>query len=120
MANRNPTPEDHAGVAVQIERRAAIRHSCDLDSSCEPLRAERGVLWPATVVDISTLGVGLRLNRRFEAGSILTVELQSADGKMTRKLLVRVVRVIADSAGAWRIGCTLVRPLRDDELQALL
>lgn len=116
-----PTPSIPAGA----ERRASVRYPCSADSfsadnSCRPITARRGEAWAATVRDLSTGGVGIVVNRRFEPGTLLSVELQDAEQTVNRILLVRVVRVSADENGRWLLGCAFTSKLTDGELLALM
>ncbi len=102
-----------------IERRAAVRQSSDLQGVCQPMARTREVTWAATIRDISVVGMGLLLPRRFEPGTLLTVEMTSKDGRTRRYLLARVIRV-ERRAKAWETGCTFLHALGHDELRELL
>jgi serine/threonine protein kinase len=104
----------------KVERRTAVRHAADLQGSCQATARYLESIWPATVCDISTQGLGLRLPRRFEPGSILTVEMHSKDRRTHRALIVRVVRITRQAPDAWNAGCTFLQPLGNDELRELL
>ncbi|HSQ56563.1 MAG TPA: PilZ domain-containing protein, partial [Gemmata sp.] len=77
-------------------------------------------LWPLTVRDVSTGGVGVVLARRFEVGTELTIELGTGPTSTPRRLPVRVVRIEPDSLGHWVHGCSFVSKLAEEELVALL
>jgi hypothetical protein len=100
------------------ERRAAVRYPCDLASSCHTITSRREDAWTAAVKDISRTGIGLLLGRRFEPGILLAVELPAEGG--SQLLLARVIHARAQGEGVWLIGCALVNPLAEDEVQALL
>ncbi len=107
------------------EKRAAVRYPCDTDSfsqdnSCRPISAHRNDTWSATVRDLSTGGVGIVVNRRFEPGTLLSVELQDAEQTTNRILLVRVVRVLREEGDKWLLGCAFTTKLTDAELLALM
>jgi hypothetical protein len=74
--------------------------------------------WTAHLVDVSLEGLGLVLSRRFEPGTILSLEVPGACGSL-RTLLGRVVNVRAMPDRTWRVGCRLINPLTDEDLQAL-
>jgi hypothetical protein len=104
-----------------IERRVFVRHSCDLDTSCQPVSSARGMEWNGKIQDISCGGLALVLSRRFELGTLLTIELQGKNGgPNSRTMLARVVRVTSLSPGSWLMGCKFATALLDDELKALL
>jgi hypothetical protein len=102
------------------ERRAAVRYSSDLEGTCEVVQSEKDYPWFGDIQDISTTGMQLLISRRFERGSLLTVEVQTKDQKTVRKLLVRVARVKAKDYGQWLLGCAFVTKLRDPELKELI
>jgi hypothetical protein len=75
------------------------------------------------VRDISCGGVGLILRHRFRPGTFLAVELRTANGKLLRSLLARVVHVtpvLVEGNPSWLLGCAFDQPLSDDEFQTLL
>jgi hypothetical protein len=111
-----------AGPALDVECRVAERHPCKLTMSCQPVaaRADRDVMWPATVRDISTRGVGLVLGRRFEQGVGLAVEVPGPNGQPAETLLARVVHTTALPEGRWLLGCAFVSELSEDELDAVV
>lgn len=118
-----PTPksspaEDLSAVAAD-ERRAHVRYPCELDSSCVPIAGSRGMEWTGKIRDISQGGIGVVLNRRFELGTLLTIEVQEPDGRTSGTLLARVVHVTPHSTGGWVIGCCFTNELGEDEVQAL-
>jgi hypothetical protein len=101
------------------ERRATVRYAMDADTSCSPLASRvEGPAWAARVRDISRNGLGLVLNRRFEPGTVITVDLPFGEG-CSRLLLARVVHSVAGPGGGWIVGCKLVSPLTGDELALL-
>jgi len=57
------------------------RKPCDLPTTCRPATAHdlNETRWAATVVDISLGGVRITLQRRFEKGTGLAVELPGDD-----------------------------------------
>jgi hypothetical protein len=103
-----------------VERRARVRHSCDREGNCLPVLAGQNFQWSARVLNISQGGVALSLRRRFEKGTLLSVEMQRADNLPSDPFLARVVHVTAQPDGNWLIGCAFADELSDQELQALL
>jgi hypothetical protein len=81
---------------------------------------ESEMCWKATIHDISLGGIGLSLGRRFEPGTILSVELPTSTGGSIRILPVRVIHAKAAGLHWWTVGCAFVCPLGKEELQALL
>jgi serine/threonine protein kinase len=108
------------------ERRGAVRFDCTLPTCCtinlsvHPDATECHAKWKAQVCDLSVMGIGLLLSRRFEPGSILTVDLSSSSGDTRRTREMRVVRVVPAENGAWFVGGTLTEELSKEELRLLL
>jgi hypothetical protein len=69
--------------------------------------------------DVSPTGIGLQLSRRFEPGALLNIELFDANGEQTHLLLARVIHATARPESGWLVGCELVNPLTNDEVQSL-
>ncbi len=103
----------------KAERRASVRYQSNLKGSCQTLSAHRETSWEATVRDISPEGIGLLLNRRFEPRAVLSIELIDSRDERPRLLLARVIHATALPEGGWLIGCELVSPLSDEEVDAL-
>jgi hypothetical protein len=103
-----------------VERRASVRHSCERDGACVPVLAGQNFQWSARVLNISQGGVALSLRRRFEKGTLLTVEVQRSDNHPPDPFLARVVHVTPQPDGNWLIGCAFTNDISADDLQAML
>jgi hypothetical protein len=78
-------------------------------------------LWyPVQICDISAAGVGLLMPRRFEPGTMLSLELSVGTESPPRQLLVQVRRATISPGKEWVAGCRLSFPLTEDELEALV
>jgi hypothetical protein len=107
-----------AGPASSAEdRRAFRRYAADLEVSCRTLGSGRADSWPARLRDISAGGIGLILGRRFEAGTLLAVDLVNTASGSPRTLLSRVMHVTAQPEGEWLLGLALLREMGEDELR---
>ena len=107
------------------ERRASIRYSCDPESfspnnQCRPITEAQREFWSATVRDLSTSGIGLVVNRRFESGTLLIVTLEDAERTARSSFLVRVMRVSQESKTTWLHGCAFPHQLSEAELLSLM
>jgi len=104
------------------ERRAYVRYLCHLDGTCQPAgQPTTGESWSGKLRDISATGVKILINRRFEVGTLLALELPRPGWDASRMLLCRVVRVSKEPVGHdWEVGCVLDRELSDDEVQSFL
>lgn len=111
-----------AQTPARIDCRVRPRHACDLEASCQPVaaRGDQDLQWPGTIRDISTVGVGLVLKRRFEPGSGLAIEVPAVGDRAEETLLARVRHATRLPDGRWLHGCSFISELGDDELQSLL
>jgi hypothetical protein len=110
------------GPLAGVECRVWERHSCDMQTACQPLASKGGgdLIWGGTIRDISANGIGLILNRRFEPDTRLVINLPFPASGTRRSILVRVVHATPLTPGFWLLGCVFPRPLPEDELFALL
>lgn len=99
------------------DRRAWVRVRSEQDTVC--LQEGGHAAWSGTVRDISSRGLALALGQRMEPGACLTVELETTVGG-PRRFRVRVVHSTQEGKDRWVIGCTLAKPLSEQELQALI
>jgi hypothetical protein len=116
-----------AAVPAPVERTVANcriyeRKPCDLPTTCRPASAlaMKEMRWEATVVDISLGGVRITLQRRFEKGTGLAIELPGDDEREPTVVFVKVVHLQAREDGTWALGCRFISELGEDELQRLL
>jgi hypothetical protein len=112
------TPPPPRKDATEAERRTSIRHSCGIVTSCRPIAAGDSITWPVQVGDVSRSGIGMRVERRFEPGALLEIDLQSVVPHLDRTLLATVRNVRGHRDGDWVVGCLFARPLDDEELWA--
>jgi hypothetical protein len=95
-----------------------VRFSSGQEGRCRPLAGFKDDEWAARITDISRGGIALMVNRRFEIGTVLHIQVPEKGGP--RYLLVRVVRQQARPARKWLLGCKFAAPLSDDEVKALI
>jgi hypothetical protein len=123
-------PDGRAALPAEVkpngrERRAWVRQCCNLGTICstEPAGAALSAEeehWPAVLQDVSRGGIGLLLARRFEPGTVLTIEVRLPGSRRARQLRAKVARIEARELGHWLLGCRFTEPLSDFELQGLL
>ena len=118
-----PSQAEHLKQWLRAERRAWIRLPSDQEICCQlvtnlaPEEAKTG--WLGRVRDVSPGGIALILNRRFQPGTMLMVDL-SANAEEGRGLQVRVVYSTPELKGRWIIGCAFGRVLTQAELQTFI
>ncbi|HEV3119937.1 MAG TPA: PilZ domain-containing protein [Gemmataceae bacterium] len=106
-----------AGAADQ---RTWTRFACDVQATYRIARMTERKSVPAQVIDISPCGVGLRVKRTIEPGTVLRVDLQSQDAQSKLRIFACVVRVKEVAPGEYAIGCNFIREISDEEMKGLL
>jgi hypothetical protein len=106
------TPKSH-------ERRTAPRFPANPDTVCRVMATDDPAFRPAELHNISASGIKIVLPHRYEAGTILTVQLCHLRSELDLSLLVRVVHVAGRNHGKYSTGCAFLAPLQGHELLAL-
>ena len=78
-------------------------YGTDLGTNQRPCEM-RETRWSATICDISQGGLGLYLQRRYEKGAALAVELPGDADHPASVVFVRVIHVKRGEEGLWRLG----------------
>ena len=99
------------------DRRVWVRFPSGLETTLQPARGLDGPRLGARVQDVSRGGIRLVVDRPFEAGELLSVELPAAEGHAPSTVLACVVRAAAGDGGSWSVGCTFAAELGEDDLQ---
>jgi hypothetical protein len=73
-----------------------------------------------TSQDISAGGVGFILHHRFDPGTLLTIELERPKLDSWGRLPARVSHATPQADGNWKLGCTLVHAMSQEELYGWL
>jgi hypothetical protein len=108
------------GAAEVSDRRKSARYACDGQLYLVPMGANHHNFWAASLRDLSTKGIGLTLNRRFELGATLSIEWRPSDLAKLPSLVGRVVRVIQQTDTTWWHGCELIGEIDTSELAEFL
>jgi hypothetical protein len=124
MKRGNGTAVESTSLDVlhRVECRAWERQPCDLRTACQPIAASRGheLSWPAKIRDLSPGGVGLVIERRFEPGVILFLELTSTTSGSPETLMARVIHATPLARHRWLLGCAFCSRLSPAKIQSLL
>ena len=120
MSEQIATLEPVSAMASNVERQAAVRYGCDLDSRCRRLTTGEKDFWGARILNISATGIALLMSRRFEPGTLLAITLEGSDSQSLHTLMARVVNVRADADSKWILGCAYTTKLSEEEVQTLL
>jgi hypothetical protein len=68
------------------------------------------------VRDISRGGVNLQLNRAFEPGAVLSIDLPLGVDRSPRTLQVKVIHAQPQGSGKWSLGCSFDKALNEEDL----
>jgi len=110
------------GMAEQegADRRGADRFPCDLKPSWRVLGQPSGESWGASVHDISTTGISLRVRCWIKPGTVLVVRLHGKGERYSRPLPMRVMHATSNGDGEWIVGGIFVRPLHDEDIRSIV
>jgi hypothetical protein len=109
---------EHDQVFAARERRGAIRHS--LERGMLPVVVESGLLaWAVAVDNISPRGLGMRLERPLDPGTLLPVQLLNRSGNFWHLKVMRVVHATPADEG-WLVGNVFLAQFSDDEFRVLV
>jgi c-di-GMP-binding flagellar brake protein YcgR len=75
---------------------------------------------PAQVANLSASGIALLVDRAIKNGTLLTTQLQAANGQTVISLLACVVHVTPRAESQWLLGCNFISELSEADLAALL
>jgi len=102
------------------ERRASPRFACTLETSCR-LLGPRKDQTKARVLDVSTGGVALWLNRWYDSGTFLAVDLPGEKGDLdVHPSVVKIQYAVPQGGNWWMVGAAFARNRRQEEIKALL
>jgi hypothetical protein len=119
MAQQPSAGSGRRGKPAGVERRAAPRYP-GTKVRCRLSRPERGAWLPAWVRDLSTSGISLLAERRFEPGTLVVLELESTETNQAARLEMVVVHTVACPNGAWLHGGAFRRELSEQELRGFV
>ncbi|HYT88627.1 MAG TPA: PilZ domain-containing protein [Gemmataceae bacterium] len=119
LLGRHPAAEDGASVKqAEEDRRVWVRYPADLPTTYQPASKEETVRLTARVRNVSLGGVSLAVDRPFQPGEMLSVELPGATDESRCKVLACVVHLTPVGGSEWILGCTFSRELSQEDLEA--
>jgi hypothetical protein len=111
-------------IKAQTDRLAWVRLPTAQAVSCQAIASstadEAETAWLGRLREISLSGLSLLLNRRFDPGTLLIIELSDKAQGRVRAVRVRVVHSISETQTRWIMVCKFVSPLNEEELQTLV
>jgi hypothetical protein len=111
-------PMEEAQRLARANNRATVRYRCAPATSGKVFLADDQELRRAWVINISKTGIGIVLSRSLPVGAFITIQMRSSQG--TLDMSAHVVHVTRQGPAEWFVGCELINPLNDDELDGLL
>jgi hypothetical protein len=111
LVGGRPQPE-----AAGEERRVRLRLPSSVQTVVHSTNGAEPLQLPARVRNVSRGGINLVLDRPFEPGSIVSIELPGQEGQTASTVLACVVHATPAGDGGWSVGCTFSRELSDADL----
>jgi hypothetical protein len=108
-----------AGPNASTERRQAVRHAGERLLRCRVASAADGPIFQATVLDVSTSGIGLLSPRPLAEGNPVAVRL-SQPPRTPIDLTGRVVYCSRQPGARYVVGCTFDQPVAEAVLAQLI
>jgi serine/threonine protein kinase len=119
-ADPAPTPKAASVKKGGKERRGGMRYSVEVAANCRAIVAAAGKRWPGWIIDVSTSGLCLNCQRRFEIGSILEVCLNLGGDDNTITLVGKIRWAAATDKKSWLHGCEFTRPISEDDMNTIV
>ena len=74
----------------------------------------------ARIVDVSTRGIALVLQRHIIPGTVLALEPLIPSWRPEWKIIAKIMNLRPGPKHSWRVGCEFVEPLSNGQLQVFL
>jgi hypothetical protein len=107
--------KNHTG---RSNRRATVRYRCAPATPGKVYVTDDQEFQRAWVLDLSATGVGLETVRQLEAGAFLIINLKGRTKEY--QLPAHVVHATRQPRGEWLVGCELINPIANEDLDDLL
>ena len=104
-------------ISPGADRRIYIRYPCDLAISCRKADEPEPELITGWVRNISRGGISLEVNRPFEVGDLLSVDLAGPGSGGSVRVLAYVVHANPCPDDTWNLGCIFAVELCHDDLE---
>jgi hypothetical protein len=125
MADASPVAAEMIPQAIPVEpgihaeRRGAVRHPCHREAWLTPVTLLKGQPWHSIVLDISTTGIGLAIERPVPTGTFFAIEITDLLEGKTWMMRARVLHSTPQGHGYWRIGCIFETKVSPADIEAL-
>lgn len=115
VGKSSPTSSSEAAIAVADDWRLWVRYATDLQGKIQRADKQHGQKMLADVRDLAVGGVNLIVDKRFETGQMLSLELPANKGEI-RSVLACIARVTSTVDDKWSLGCVFLRELDSEDL----
>jgi hypothetical protein len=106
--------------AASAERRSQVRYPFRLAISCKVLDLTASDPWLGECRDLSSHGIRIVAERRFEPETVLLIELKSDSALPVRSFVGQVKWTARNPASGWLLGCALIDYMTDEVVEALV
>jgi WD40 repeat protein len=113
-------PTARAETPIRRERRTHKRHPFKYGMSCKSVDLASGPAWLGECRNLSRQGIQIVAERRFEPNTVLLIDLAETVDLSIRSFLAQVIWAERNFAGGWLLGCSLVHPLSEEDLNGLV
>ena len=121
MSEAMPADDLHiTNTLLEIDRRGCDRYPCLRRPAVRLLAKPSFQSYHAVVRDISFRSIGLLVEKPFDIGTILAIQMRSRHAGFSGILSAQVQHATQQADGTWLMGCTLSRSLTDDEIFQML
>ncbi len=108
-------------LSIGLDRRESQRFRCNWYPTVGFLARTHTLITGRGVIrDVSRLGIGMISELFLDPGTVIAVQLRSADHGFSDMLSATVVHCSRQSGGSFLLGCRLSRSLSNQEMKALL
>ena len=100
--------------------RVWVRFPVSAETNFHAVMSGQHEKWKANILNISAGGVALLVDRSFDIGSLLNLEMRSSKRDASHCINARVIHCREQGDGHFLLGCTYVGELTSDEVESLL
>src|SRR5471032_1834029 len=105
--------DDHqsSNTLLDIDRRGCDRYPCLRRPAVRILARPSFQSYHAVVRDVAFRSIGLMIEKPFDTGTILAIQMRSRHAGFSGILSAQVQHATRQDDGTWLLGCTLSRSL---------
>jgi hypothetical protein len=110
--------EQPGAAGTEEDRRHWDRYPAEAATTVRPANSSDATRYPAKVRNISQGGINLLVDKEFDPGQLLSIDLPTADRQSHFSVLLCVVHVTQIGDKEWTLGGTFARELSEEDLEA--